>query len=97
MDKEQINQNKVAEKHPMLFSNNVAVGTTLTEMVITFAVGGSPQTAVYLSLPVAKHLAKLVNDTITDYEKKMNLQITSVDELFQQQLKSENDRAIENK
>ena len=73
---------------PFTFSNNVSVGTTLTEAVLTFSIGTIPTNVIYLSLPVAKHLVGLLSNTLAEYENKMGEEIMSVEEIYQQQLKS---------
>lgn len=96
MDTEQRNQDSPVEKFPVSFSNNVVVGTTLSEMVITFAIGNTPNRVIYLSLPVAKTLGNLINNSISDYEQKSGNKIFSLEELFERQNKTENEKTVDN-
>lgn len=96
MDTEQTNQNKPLEKYPVSFSNNVVVGTTLSEIVLTFAIGNTPNSVIYLSLPVAKTLGNLINNSISDYEQKSGNKIFSLEELFERQNKTENEESVNN-
>jgi hypothetical protein len=94
MDTEQTNQDKPIEKFPVSFSNNVVVATTLSEMVLTFAIGNTPNSVIYLSLPVAKTLGNLINNSISGYEQKSGNKILSLEELFERQNKTENEQLI---
>lgn len=94
MDTEQMSQNKPLEKYPVSFSNNVVVATTLSEMVLTFAIGNTPNSVIYLSLPVAKTLGNLIHNAIADYEQKSGNEIVSLEELFERQNKNENEKLV---
>ncbi len=81
MEAEEKNNNRPFNAPASLFTNNVAVGSTMSEIVISFGVAGVPSQLLYLSLPVAKSLSRLLDDALVGYEKKTGTTIFSVEDL----------------
>ena len=93
MEMEEKNKNKIPENVPIYFSNNVYVGLTLSEMVISFSLGGVLSQIVYISLPVAKTLRDLIDSSIKDYEQKSGQTVLSLEELVNKVNSNENEES----
>jgi len=66
---------------PLIYTNSVSVGLSLTDVNLTTHVNGTPQSIIVMPLPAAKSLIIALQQAVDDYERLTSTKVLDLTEL----------------